>query len=78
MSVIVAFGSPIATGLTLTGLIYVSQDFSGGHFNPAVTLMHVFNRTIGVDNAVAYIAAQISGGILAAMIISTLRKRGVL
>ena len=78
LSVIVAFGNPWLTGGTLAVLIYLSQEVSGGHFNPVVTLMNLYNRGIGADNASAYIVAQATGGLLAAVVYTILKTRGVL
>ena len=78
LSVIVAFGNPWITGGTLAALIFVSQEISGGHFNPVVTLVNLYNRGIGTDNASGYIVAQAAGGLLAATVYTILKKRGVL
>ena len=78
LSVIVAFGNPWITGGTLAALIFLSQEISGGHFNPVVTLVTLYNRGIGTDNASAYIVAQATGGLLAATVYTVLKTRGVL
>ena len=62
---IVITGNPLIIGLALAFLIYLGLDISGGHFNPAVTLMTLFNNGIKIDDASGYIIAQITGGILA-------------
>jgi glycerol uptake facilitator-like aquaporin len=65
LSVIVATGNPWAIGGTLAALILLGGSISGGNFNPAVTLMTLYNRGISADNASAYIVAQVLGGLLA-------------
>lgn len=65
--VIVATGNPWAIGATLAILAYLAGSISGGHFNPAVTMMFLWNRGIASDNAVAYVLAQVAAGILAVM-----------
>lgn len=75
LSVIVATGNWLAIGATLAGLILLGGSISGGHFNPAVTVMMLYNRSIAVDNAAAYIVAQIAGGILAATSYTMLKSR---
>ncbi|WP_454294156.1 aquaporin [Salana multivorans] len=54
----------IATALGLAVLILIFQPVSGAHFNPVVTLA---DRTLGascsVGTIVAYVAAQVIGGI---------------
>jgi len=53
----------IATGCGLYVLITVLGPISGAHFNPQVTLMMWRSKVISIKEALAYIAAQISGGI---------------
>ena len=65
LSVIVATGNPWAIGATLAVLIFMASSVSGGHFNPAVTVMTLFNRGIATDNAIGYIVAQVAAGIAA-------------
>ena len=65
LSTIVSTGQPLIIGLVLALLIYLGLDISGGHFNPAVTIMSLFNKDIDMENAVGYLIAQISGGIFA-------------
>ncbi len=51
-------------GLGVLGMIYAFGDVSGAHFNPAVTIaMLIRGRTKAVD-AVAYILAQVAGGVV--------------
>ncbi len=57
-------GNTIATGAILVVLITIFGPVSGAHFNPAVTLAFAVKREIEPAHAVAYIAAQIVGGIL--------------
>ena len=66
-------GNPLAIGATLTVLIYLGIDVSGGHFNPAVTIMTLFNKGIYPDTALGYIMAHIVGG-LAAATLNTMMK----
>jgi len=72
--VIVLTGNPVVIGGTLAFLIYLALNISGGHFNPAVTLMTVFNNGIALDNASGYIIAQITGGILAVSAYNYMKK----
>jgi glycerol uptake facilitator-like aquaporin len=78
LSVIVATGNPWAIGATLAVLALLGGSISGGHFNPAVTAMFLYNRGIAVDNAAAYIVAQVAAGILAVVTYNQLKKGGVL
>ncbi|HYA57005.1 MAG TPA: aquaporin [Thermoplasmata archaeon] len=55
----------LSLGFGVLGMIYAFGDVSGAHFNPAVTVaMWMSGRTKPMD-AVAYILAQVLGGILA-------------
>lgn len=77
LSVIVATGNPWAIGATLAVLAFLGGAISGGHFNPAVTIMTLWNRGIATDSAVAYIAVQVAAGIAAVTTYNYLKKRGV-
>jgi aquaporin Z len=73
LSVIVATGNAWAIGATLAVLAYLGGAISGGHFNPAVTIMTLYNRGITNENAIAYIIAQVIAGILAVTVYNRLR-----
>ncbi len=75
LSVIVATGNPWAIGATLAVLAFLGGAISGGHFNPAVTIMTLYNRGIAMDNAILYIGAQIVGGLLAVTVYNQIKQR---
>jgi glycerol uptake facilitator-like aquaporin len=77
LSVIISTGNPWIFGATLAILAFLAGAISGGHFNPAVTLMTLYNRGIASDNAFAYIIAQVAAGILAVTVYNQMKKRGV-
>jgi glycerol uptake facilitator-like aquaporin len=56
----------IPTGAILVVLILMLGPVSGAHFNPAVTLSFLLQRAIGGREALAYVGAQIAGGIAGA------------
>jgi glycerol uptake facilitator protein len=67
------FGSDFAVvGLVhaflLFGLIVMFGVVSGGHFNPAVTLAAAAIKRIAPVDALIYILAQLSGGVLGALL----------
>jgi MIP family channel proteins len=67
------FGSDFAVvGLVhaflLFGLIVMFGVVSGGHFNPAVTLAAAAIRRIAPIDALIYLLAQLSGGVLGALL----------
>lgn len=74
LSVIVATGNWLAIAATLAGLILLGGSISGGHFNPAVTIMMLYNKSIAADNAAAYVVAQVAAGILATVAYAQLKK----
>ncbi|MEL6482418.1 MAG: MIP/aquaporin family protein [Pseudomonadota bacterium] len=56
-------GNTIPTGAILVVLITVLGPVSGAHFNPAVTLAFWLRGALAQREALAYVAAQIAGGI---------------
>ncbi len=59
-------------GLVLFMLIASLGGVSGGHFNPAVTFAAAILRRIDPMDAVVYILAQLSGGVLGALLVKGL------
>lgn len=55
----------LGVGITLAVMALVVGNISGAHFNPAVTLGLWTVRKVPTLQAIAYIAAQLLGGILA-------------
>jgi aquaporin NIP len=54
--------------LILMVLVYALGGTSGAHFNPAVTLALLSIRKISPPNALVYIACQLAGGVLGALV----------
>ncbi|WEV58221.1 aquaporin [Bifidobacterium sp. ESL0728] len=54
-----------ATGLAYAAMTYIFGRFSGGQFNPAVTLASMLVSKTGILNGICYIIAQFVGGIAA-------------
>lgn len=52
-------------GLALSMVIYWGGNISGGHYNPAVSLMFYANNQISYLDTLAYIISQIVGGLVA-------------
>ncbi|MCU0552517.1 MAG: aquaporin Z [Leptolyngbya sp. Prado105] len=63
-------GVSLAFGLTVLTMAYAVGGISGGHFNPAVSFgLFVAKRFRGGQNLLAYIVAQVLGGIVGAGIL---------
>ena len=43
----------------------VGGKISGGHFNPAVTVMMVAGKKLRMSDAAPYVLAQVAGGLVA-------------
>ena len=56
-------GNTLPTGAILVVLITLLGPISGAHFNPAVTMVFALRREIQAHEALAYVIAQIAGGI---------------
>ena len=61
---IALLGNTVATGAILVVLITMFGPLSGAHFNPAVTLAFWMRKDISGQLSLAYVLAQIIGGIL--------------
>jgi glycerol uptake facilitator-like aquaporin len=56
-------GNTLPAGAILVVLITILGPISGAHFNPAVTLVFSLRREIVASAALAYVAAQVAGGV---------------
>jgi glycerol uptake facilitator-like aquaporin len=56
-------GNTLPTGAILVVLITILGPVCGAHFNPAVTMVLALRREIEAHAALAYVAAQVAGGI---------------
>jgi len=57
------FENAVATAFALMALIWAFGPISGAHFNPAVTLADVVLQGRPVREGIAYVGAQVAGGI---------------
>ncbi len=66
LSVILAKGSAIPIVIGLLASIYAFGGLSGGHFNPAVSLMFLAKGDFNNHSAfVRYVVMQVAGAVLA-------------
>ena len=63
--VILATGNPIAIGAALALVILLISPISGGHLNPAVTIVMAASDKFPTNEIVSYCLAQIFGGLVA-------------
>ena len=63
--VILLTGQAIPIGLALMAVIMVGGKISGGHFNPAVSVMMWRNGKLKMSDLAPYVIAQDLGGLVA-------------
>jgi len=62
-------GVSLTFGLVIMVMIYAGGHLSGAHFNPSVTVAFTLARHFPVREAVAYVAAQLTGATGAALLL---------
>jgi glycerol uptake facilitator-like aquaporin len=60
-------GNTLPTGAILVVLITILGPISGGHFNPAVSLVFALKRELTPREALLYMLAQVAGGMIGTM-----------
>ena len=63
--IILATGDAVAIGLALMAAIFIVGKSSGGHFNPAVSVVMAMAGKMNMKDLAPYILAQVSGGLAA-------------
>lgn len=59
----------VAHGIAIMLLVTATANISGGHINPAVTISMILTKNISVLKGILYIACQIGGATLGALIL---------
>lgn len=62
-------GIALSLGMGVAALIYATGRYGAGHFNPAVTAAMWALKKIDAVKGLKYIAAQLAGGVFAALIL---------
>lgn len=62
-------GVGIVFGLVIMAMVYATGHLSGAHINPAVTVAFTLTRHFPARDALAYVAAQLVGGTLGALLL---------
>lgn len=65
LGVILTTGQAVPIGIALAAAIYFGGSISGGHYNPAVSTMMLAKGAISIETWIAYIIAQVLGGLAA-------------
>jgi aquaporin Z len=68
VAVILVTGNPWAIGAALAIVIMLTASISGGHLNPAVSIVMASSGKLSMIDLLPYVIAQISGGLLALVI----------
>ena len=63
--IILATGNPLAIGAALALVILLNSKVSGGHVNPAVSIVMASAGKLPINDLVPYCLAQIFGGLVA-------------
>lgn len=63
--IILATGNPLAIGAALALVILLTSKISGGHINPAVTIVMATYGKLDVNDVIPYIVSQTLGGLVA-------------
>lgn len=63
LSVIVTTAQPLLIALALLSVLLLGGKISGGHFNPAVSLMFWVKGALSNVDLLGYMAAQFLGGV---------------
>ena len=65
-----------AAGLMLAVTITICAPVSGGHLNPAITLLFLARRDIPAGRALAYVAAQVAGALAGGLLVAAMGGAG--
>lgn len=63
--VILSTGNPLAIGAALALAILMTMDISGGHLNPAVSVVMASAGKLPISELLPYSIAQVLGGLVA-------------
>ena len=75
LSVIIATGQPVLIALSLLLVILLGGSISGGHFNPAVSVMFWTKGALSNADLGGYVVAQILGGLGAYGVYTAMSKK---
>ena len=65
LAILVTAGNPIIIGAALAGGVALGGGISGGHYNPAVSVMALVKGDLSQSDFLGYVLAQVLGGLFA-------------
>jgi aquaporin Z len=71
LSVILSQGQAVPIAIALAAVIFFGGAISGGHYNPAVSVMMYLNNNLADSDLILYIISQVMGGVVALSIFKT-------
>ena len=74
LSVVVATGQPLLIALALLLVILLGGAISGGHYNPAISVMFWAKGALTGGDLVGYVVAQVLGGLGALTVYNLLSR----
>jgi aquaporin Z len=74
LSVVVATEQPLLIAMSLLLVILLGGSVSGGHFNPAISVMYWAKGALANVDLLGYVAAQLLGGVAALGIFNVLHR----
>jgi aquaporin Z len=74
LSVVVATEQPLLIAMSLLLVILLGGSVSGGHFNPAISVMYWAKGVLTNIDLLGYVAAQLLGGVAALGIFNVLHR----
>jgi aquaporin Z len=60
--------APLGIAAVLTAMVFAGGHISGAHYNPAVSLAVYFRGRLAARDLLPYLAAQLAGGVLGALL----------
>jgi len=63
--IILATGNPLAIGAALALAILLTSNISGGHINPAVSIVMASAGKLPINDLIPYCLSQVFGGLIA-------------
>jgi aquaporin Z len=76
LSVIVATAQPLLIALALLLVILLGGSISGGHFNPAVSIMFWAKGALTSMDLIGYVGAQVLAGLGALAVFNLMNRKG--